>query len=242
MQEKYVFYPMSDREYRASYPCCASAAIGSVRFLICVLFSAEDADRSYPLTWAEYRERQQACLLWPANEGASVGDPLRNGSRVQVQDLPEEWEIFDKRESDRRRSALPISTYEIFRRVFPEFCDPGKMMVRRILKDMAAFCPPRLLRLREHFLLTHAKRIGGVCALAYPGLLEELAVRWKAGYYLKLYYRDYVEIYPETGEGLRELREDLHADGPEQEPTLLPMPHVFHFCYGRRELQRLELY
>ncbi|MCR4895676.1 MAG: hypothetical protein K5891_02755 [Lachnospiraceae bacterium] len=242
MKEKYVFFPMSDREYRTSYPACAAASIGPMRFLICVLFPAEDDFRTYPLTWEELRDRQRARLICSAEDRAPVADPLRNGSRVQVRDLPKEWELFDKREIAGTQSPLTKCTYRIFRHVFPELCDPGMLMARRILKEMSHLCPPRLLRLGAHFLLTHEKRIGGVCALAYPGLLEELAAKWQAGYYLKLYHRDYVEIYPETAEGLRELREELRKGEPEQDPTLLPCPQIFHFCYGRRELQHLELH
>ncbi len=83
-----------------------------------------------------------------------------------------------------------------FRQNLPPDLSIGGLLIDYALEQMSRRIPPRLIQRAESFYLTHAGRTGGMIALSYPGMLQEVSAHLRSDFVVSIFESGGADIFP----------------------------------------------
>ena len=83
-----------------------------------------------------------------------------------------------------------------FRQNLPPDLSIGGLLIDYALEQMSRRIPPRLIQRAESFYLTHAGHTGGMIALSYPGMLQEVSAHLRSDFVVSIFESFGAGIYP----------------------------------------------
>ncbi len=83
-----------------------------------------------------------------------------------------------------------------FRQNLPPDLSIGGLLIDFALEQMSRRIPPRLIQRAESFYLTHAGRTGGLIALSYPGMLQEVSAHLRSDFVVSIFESGGADIFP----------------------------------------------